>query len=133
MPAQELSTFVVQSAPPHVHRFDTGGGRRFDGVVIAFADEKVFADDAPERRQRQHDGVDITLILRSHIEDETGLTDADMQSERPFYFLGESESVFLQEIKNGDPALMINVRIAPYEALLVERDINDPMTIGHGP
>jgi len=133
MPAQELSTFVVQSAPPHVDGFNTGRGRRFYGIVITFADEKVFSDDAPERRQRQHDGVDITLIFRSHFEDETGLTDAYMQSERPVDFLGESESVFLQEIKNGNPALMINVRIAPNEALPVERDINDPMTIGHGP
>ena len=133
MPAQELSALVVQSAPPHVDGFDSGWSRRFNGVVITFADQKVFANDASKRRQRQRDDIDIPLILRSHFEDETGLTDAHMQSVRPFYLLGERESVFLQKIKNSYAALMINIRIAPNEALLVERDIDDPMTIGHGP
>ena len=56
-----------------------------------------------------------------------------MQSEWSFDCFGERESVFLQKIKNGNPAFMVNVWIAPNEALLVERNIDDPMTIGHSP
>ena len=84
-------------------------------------------------RQCQNDGVDLAVVLGAHFQNEPALAGADAHPERTFGPARRGEPVLLQQVEDGDPALVVDVGVAPDEAVLVERDVDDPMMIGHGP
>src|SRR3546814_827119 len=76
---QKLRTLVVQAPAAHVDRFDLGGRRGLDRVVVALANQKVVLDDLAEGRQRQHDLAVLGAAFETNIEDEAALFNGDVK------------------------------------------------------
>src|SRR6185312_11884555 len=125
--AQYLRAFVVQAAPSHVDRLDARRARRADRLEIALADQEIIFDDAAERRQRHQQPLDRRLVGGADIEDEAILLDAELHMERAIGGRHRLEAVLLEQVEDGDGALMLDVGVAPDDAALVEGDLGDTL------
>src|SRR5713101_6792172 len=95
--AQQLRALVVQRAPAHVDRLDARRARRADRLKVALAHQEIVLDDAAEGRERQEQRRD------------------------------RREAVLLEQIEDGDRALVLDVGIAAHNAALVEGDLGDTL------
>src|SRR5712671_1582455 len=125
--AQQLRALVVQRAPAHVDRLDARRARRADRLKVALAHQEIVLDDAAEGRERQEQPLDRRLVGRADIEDQPVLLGAEMQMERPFCGRDRREAVLLEQIEDGDRALVLDVGIAAHDAALVEGDLGDTL------
>src|SRR5439155_11732717 len=113
--AQQRRTLVVNAAPPHIERFDLMGRRIADRLEIAFADQKIILDDATERRQRKHDATVRFAVVEPYVEDEAVLFDAEHQTVRTAARPARSETVVLEQIVDGDLALLLDLARASHQ------------------
>src|SRR5215469_8392949 len=95
---QQLGAFVVQAAPPHVQRLNLRGRRIADGLVVTLADEEVVLDNAPERRERQHDLAVWCIVCKANIEDKTVFLDREQQIVRTSPRSNWREAVGLKKV-----------------------------------
>ncbi|KIU01292.1 hypothetical protein QU38_02300, partial [Staphylococcus aureus] len=125
---------VVDAAPRHVDGLDLGGRGVPNRGIIAVADGEVIADRAAEGGEPQ----DQCLL-------EGPVCALDLQRQPPFLHrevelvgaciavrLGalRGEAIFLEQVEDRDPALLLDVRRAPKDSAFVERHVYDAR-IGH--
>ncbi len=127
--AQQRRALIVQAAPPHIDGLDLRRGRALDGVVIAFADQEIIFDDGAERGHRQRDFLQRILLLIGDIEDQAIILETDYQAERTFEIAFGPEIIPLQQIVKSDRAFMLDLGLAPHEALFVKLDVDQPIRL----
>src|SRR6266404_750821 len=131
--AQQLRALVVETAPPHVYGFDLHRAGALDRREIALANQEVVLDDAAEWRQRQDDPLAGDVVGAADIEDQPVVLDAESEMERPIIAGDRREAVLLQQVEDGDRALVLDIGIAAHHRLLVERDLGDALLVRHRP
>src|ERR1700733_7804532 len=67
---EQRRAFVVKPSPAHIERFDLRGRRVADRLEIAFADDEVILNYAPQGRERQHDAAGRFVVLKTDVEHE---------------------------------------------------------------
>src|SRR6185437_8998794 len=76
--------------------------------------------------------LDRRLIAGADVEDEAILLDAELHMKRPVGRRHRLEAVLLEQVEDGDGALMLDVGVASNDAALVESDLGDTLVgIGH--
>ena len=115
---QGLRTFVVNTAPAHVDSLDTVRRCRLDGLVIALADHEVVFHDPPEGRQRENMGGNRVAVFKGDIEDESFLGNGERQLVGAAVMPDRLEMIFLQQVENGDCALVFDIGRGAADALI---------------
>src|SRR6516162_5330847 len=122
---QGARAFIVNAAPAHVDGLDLVGSRGADRLIVTVADHEVVLHDPPERRQRQQMRHNRRSVLATDVEHEAIAGHADVQGERAVVDVLRREQVLLDQVVDGDRALVLDVRTRTPDRLLVERHRDD--------
>src|SRR5215207_7358325 len=93
---QKRAALVMEAAPRQVDGLDLARCRSAYGLVVAFADQEVILDDAPERRKRKPDGAASLLRAVADVEHEPALGNRQCQPIRPRGFAFHAEEILAQ-------------------------------------
>src|SRR3546814_6500285 len=100
-------------------RFDLHRRGVADRLVIAVADREIFPDRAPERGKRKADRPDARAFAVAQVHDQPPLLDTQQQLERAvagaLKLHDRSKTVFLEQIIDRDPALLLDIGAAPQD------------------
>ena len=131
---QQFRTLVVDPAPGHVDGLDFGSAGLADRLIIAVADGKIVPDRPPESTQGEDQRLQRLAIFSADRNDQPALLDAEPElvgSGIAILMLFERlEIIFLDQIENGDPALLFDIGVAPQNRGFIKFDGYDAR-IGH--
>src|SRR3546814_490195 len=117
-------------------RFDLHRRGVADRLVIAVADREIFPDRAPERGKRKADRPDARAFAVAKVHDQPPLLDTQQQLERAvagaLKLHDRSKTVFLEQIIDRDPALLLDIGTAPQYGAVVQFYVDDAR-IAHEP
>src|SRR5262249_56411118 len=127
---EEPASFVMQATPSHIDRLDAGGRLALDRLVVALAHQEVVLHQAAEGREREHHMHDWVPLLVADGEHQAIVGEQQMQRVRAAVMVLEREGVALEQIEDGDLALMLDVyRVAP-DRSGIERHLDEPRLLG---
>src|SRR4029079_14237974 len=121
---QELTAFVVNTAPPHVDSLDLRGRLGLDRLIIALADEEVVLHQPAEGRKRQHHVLDRCAIGITDGEHKAIVGEGEMQRVRAAIMAFERKGIALEEIENRDLAFVLDLGVVTADRGLIERDLD---------
>src|SRR3546814_11648798 len=101
--------------PPRSTRTDT-----LFPYTTLFRSREIVLDDAAERLHREADAVQRPVARVAHVEDQPVVLDRQEQVVRPRPPVGEGEAVLLDQIVDGDRALVLDLVAAAHDETLVE-------------
>ena len=127
---QQLGGVVVEPAARHVDGFDRVARIAMDRFEIAFANREIIADRAAEAGEAESHGLQHPTLFVVQIDREPIVLDPEQDPERPVVPDGR-EVIFLEQVENRDAPLLLDVRIAADDRLLIEID-SDYARVGHG-
>lgn len=118
--AEDVGTFIVQTAPSHVDCFDATGRKCPDGINIAFAYKEVVLDDALQLRKEQGKVIQIVfgLIVYAKFKD-TPFFYAEKNDIGAKFAVIESKAILLDEVKERRPTFLFDRRAQPDPLRLV--------------
>src|SRR5260370_1084037 len=122
---QQRGPLVVQGPPADVDRLDLRQARTADRFVIAVADHKIIFDDAAKRRQRQSDRFVRAVRYRADFDVQPVLLDRQMQMVGPVAAGSRRKTVLFEEVENRDRPLVLDVRAAADDRMLVQTNAGD--------
>ena len=126
---QQLRGIVVNPAPGHVDRFNLSRGRLSDRLIITVANREVFTDRSAKAREANQKRLKWIFLRIGNVESKPTIADSQLQSIRAFGpapgTADRLESVFLDQVVDRDPSLLLDIRIAPQDRLFVESDMGD--------
>src|ERR1700712_155019 len=96
-----------------------------DGFEIAFADREIVAHRPLEPGEAEADRLELAPFLVLHDDGEAIVLDAQQDPERPLLPLG-LEEIALEQIEDGDLALLLDLVAAADDRPLVQLDVDDP-------
>src|SRR6516164_9631151 len=123
---QQRRSLVVQRSPPYIDRLYLRQIRPADGLVIAFADNEIVADDAAKGGQRQKDRLARAAHRRSNVDAQPVLLDGQVQMKWSVESGGRRKMVFLKQIENRNCSFILDIGAAADHRVLVECDVGDP-------
>ena len=124
---------VVAGAPTHVDRLDAGPRGGPDRLVIAVANGCVVAQRLAQRPEVQHGAALRLSRFVLHIEAEPPLLAADAEPIRAARSCGRREGVLLQQVVDGDAALVLKIGAPAKSRARVQHDIEQPGLAGRIP
>src|SRR3546814_11442829 len=97
---------------------------------MAVADREIFPDRAPERGKRKADRPDARAFAVAQVHDQPPLPDTQQQLERAvagaLTLHDRSKTVFLAQLIDRDPALLLDIGPAPPDGAVVQSSVDEP-------
>ena len=123
----EFRALIVNPTARHIDGLNLVLGIVANGLIIAFANHEIIADDAPKRVHRQQESVDWLVSLSSDIEDQFPILHGKMEGVWSFVMFDDLKAVRFNQIKDRDPAFMFGVGSRRCKRLAINFYTDQPM------
>ena len=122
----------MQTPPPHVDCLYLRRGGSLDRREVTLANREVVLDDPTKRRKRQQHR-DLPCSFRTtNVEEQTALLYRQVKMIWTAEAAQRLEIVVLEQIVYGDGTLVLDVRAAADNRVLIKRDVGDALRlVGH--
>ena len=122
----------MQRTAAHIDRFDFRRTRRFDGLVITFADHKIFSNQGSEGIQGKGKRSELPIFGVAHREDEAVLFDFQVEVKRAIVMAGGGEDIVFDKIIDRSLTFVFDLGASPDDTTLIEKDVCNPLIFRHG-